>query len=140
VTTQHGSDGGGRHLDAEALEFALNALVAPAGVLPGQADDQLLHVLVQRGSAGLVVRVGPGAGDQASVPAQQRLGRDEEARPAGSGQRAAGRSQQRPVGGLQLGSWCLAAEHGELVAQHQDLQVLGDITADQQSEELDGAG
>jgi hypothetical protein len=79
---QHGPDGGGRDLDTEALELALDALVAPARVLPGQADDQLLYLLVQRWSAGLVVRVGPGASDQLSVPAQQRLGLDEETRPA----------------------------------------------------------
>jgi hypothetical protein len=63
VATQHRADGGRRDLDAEALEFALDALVAPGWVLPGQTDDQLLHVLVQRWSAGLVARVGPGAGD-----------------------------------------------------------------------------
>ena len=63
----------------------LDALVAPARVLPGQADDQLLHLLVQRWSPGPAVRVGPGAGDQPPVPAQQRLGLDEEARPAGLG-------------------------------------------------------
>ena len=43
-------------------KFALDRLVAPARVLPGQADDQLLDVLVQPWSAGLVVRVGPCAG------------------------------------------------------------------------------
>jgi hypothetical protein len=93
VATQHGADGGGRELDAEVLEFAFDALVAPARVLPGQADDQLLHLLVQWWSAGLVVRVGPGTGDQASVPAQQGLWRDEEAGPAGPGQDAADRGQ-----------------------------------------------
>jgi hypothetical protein len=39
------------------LQFALDPLVAPARVLSGQADDQLSHVLVQRWSDGLVVRV-----------------------------------------------------------------------------------
>jgi hypothetical protein len=33
----------------------------------------------------------------------------------------------------------LAAEHGELVAEHQDLQVLGGVAADQQDEQLDRA-
>jgi hypothetical protein len=137
--TQDGADGGGRDLDAEALEFTLDALVAPAWVLPGQADDQLLHPLVHRWSSGLVVRVGPGTGDQASVPAQQRLRRDEEAGPVGPGQDAADRGQQRPVSGLELGSWCLASEHGELVAQNEDLQILGGIAAGEQGEQPDGA-
>jgi hypothetical protein len=58
-----------------------DALVVPAGILRGQADDQLLDVLVQRWSSGLV-RVAPGTGDEASVPVQQRLRPDEETRPA----------------------------------------------------------
>jgi hypothetical protein len=33
----------------------------------------------------------------------------------------------------------LATKHGELVAEHQDLQVLGGIAAGQQDEQLDGA-
>jgi hypothetical protein len=37
------------------LEFALDPLVTPARVVPGQAEDQLDHVLIQGWSAGLVV-------------------------------------------------------------------------------------
>ena len=37
---------------AEPEQFALDALVAPARVLPGQADDQLLQLLVERRSPG----------------------------------------------------------------------------------------
>jgi hypothetical protein len=33
----------------------------------------------------------------------------------------------------------LAAQDGELVAQDQDIQVLGDVTATTQGDELDGA-
>jgi hypothetical protein len=35
-----------------------------------------------------------------------------------------GRGEQRPVGGSEPGSWALAVQDGELVAQHQDLRVL----------------
>jgi hypothetical protein len=94
-------------MNTKARQLALDALVAPAGVLPGQPDDQLLHVLVKRWPAGLAVRVGPGAGDQSAVPAQQRLGLDEEAGPAGSGERAADGGKEGSVGGssLGLGTW-----------------------------------
>ena len=85
------------------------------------------------------MRVGPGAGDQAPVPAQQPLRGDEEAGPAGSGQDTADRGKQGAVGGLEPGAWGLAAEHGELVAEHQDLQVLGGLAAGQQHEQLDRA-
>jgi hypothetical protein len=50
-------------------------------------------------------------------------------RTSGPGQDAADRSQQRPVSGLKPGMWDLATEHRELVAQHEDLQVLGGIAA-----------
>jgi hypothetical protein len=83
--------------------------------------------------------VGPAARDQAAVPAQQCLRLDQEAGPAGSGQDAADGGQQRPVGEFQLGSWSLAAEDRELVAQDQDLKILGGIAAGEQGEQPDGA-
>ena len=73
------------------------------------------------------------------MPAQQRLGLDQEARPAGSGQHAADCSEHGAVGGLQPGTWDLPAEDGELVAQDEDLQVFGGVAAGQQGEQLDGA-
>ena len=53
------------------------------------------------------------------MPAQQGLGFDEEARPVSPGQDTADRSEQRPVGRFEPGACDLAAEHGELVTQHQ---------------------
>jgi hypothetical protein len=100
MAAKRGTDRGRRDPNPEVLQLALDALVAPGGILLGQADDQLLHLLVQRWPARPAVRVGPGAGDQAAVPAQQRLRLYEEARPAGLGQHAADRGQQRLVGGL----------------------------------------
>jgi hypothetical protein len=82
VTLQRRADRGGRDANPRAQQLALDALVAPVGALPGQPDDQLLHLLVQRWPAGLAVRVAPGAGDQPTMPAQQRLGLHEKARPA----------------------------------------------------------
>jgi hypothetical protein len=72
------------------------------------------------------------------VPAQQGLRLDEEAGPAGPGQDAADGGEQRPVGGLELGSWSLAAEDGELVAQNEDLKILGGIATGEEGEQLDG--
>jgi hypothetical protein len=47
MATQRGADRGCRDRYAEPEQLALDALVAPARVLPGQADDQLLQLLVQ---------------------------------------------------------------------------------------------
>jgi hypothetical protein len=37
--------------------------------------------------------------------------------------------EQGPVGRLRPGTWELATQHGELVAQDEDLQILGGIAA-----------
>jgi hypothetical protein len=55
------------------------------------------------------------------------------------GQHAADCGEQRPVGGLEPGPRDLAAQDGELVAQDQDLQVLGGVTASEQHQQLDGS-
>jgi hypothetical protein len=79
VAAQRGPDRGGGDLYAELEQLALDALVAPARILRRQLDDQLLQVRGQWRPAGLAVGVGLRAGDQPPVPAQQRVGLDEEA-------------------------------------------------------------
>jgi hypothetical protein len=100
VAVQRRTDRGCRHSNAEVPQFSLDALVAPARVLGGQADDQLLCMFVQRWSPASTMWVGPRAGDQASMPAQQRVGLDEEAGPAGSWQQSADRGEYGAVGGF----------------------------------------
>jgi hypothetical protein len=57
----------------------------------------------------------------------------------GSGERPADSGEQGAVGGLELGTWRLAAQDGELMMQHRDLQVLGGVAAGEQRERLDRA-
>jgi len=123
MAAQRGADCGGRRLDAKPQQLALDALVAPPRIVLCEADDQLLDVVVQRWSAVAMTRECSRSGDQAAVPMQQRLGLDEEAGPAGSGQHATDRSQQGAVRGLELRSWDLAPKDAELVAQHQELEA-----------------
>jgi hypothetical protein len=52
---------------------------------------------------------------------------------------AADRSEQGAVSRLQPRAWNLAAQHAELVAQHEDLQILAGVAAAEQGEQLDGA-
>jgi hypothetical protein len=82
LAAQRGPNRGRRDGHAEPQQLTLDALVAPARVLRGQPDDQLLYLRVQRRPTGLAVWVGPAAGDQAPMPAQQRTRGNEEARPA----------------------------------------------------------
>src|SRR6266540_2494151 len=102
VAAQRGADRGRRDAHAKLLKFALDALVAPMGVLAGQADDQLLRFLVGWWSPWPAVRVGPGAGDQPPAPAQQRVGVDEEAR-----QRARGSARLSAASRARSAGWSL---------------------------------
>ena len=55
------------------------------------------------------------------------------------GEDAADRGEQGAVIRLQPRAWNLAAQHAELVAQDEDLQVLAGVAAAEQGEQLDGA-
>ena len=139
MTAEGSSDRGCRDFHPKAQGFSPDALIAPARVLPRQADDQLLDRLVERRPPRSTTRVGPCAGDQPPVPAHQGLGPDEEARPARPRQDTADGGEQGPVGRLQRRSGSLAVEDGELMVQDKDLKILGGITAGELGEELYGA-
>ena len=121
---------------AEADEFAVDAPVAPGRVLGGEAHDQSAEldrrlVVVRVARVGL----GPVAGDASAVPAQQRVGCDDPAVAAWAGERGGDRAEQGPVVVVERGSVDLAAEDGELVAQHDDLEVLGAARTDSETGE-----
>jgi hypothetical protein len=71
-----GADRGRRDPHAEPEQLPPDALVAPARVLAGQPNDQLLQLLVELRSPCCMVWAGLGAREKAAVPAQQRLGPD----------------------------------------------------------------
>ncbi len=139
VAAQRRSGRGGGDLHAKPLGFALDALVAPARMLGGQPDDQLLHVRVRWRRP--VWRCGsvhaPATSRRCQRSRVSGLTRKHDQRALGS-TRLTAASRARP-GRFQPGTWGLATEHGELVAQDQEFQVLGSIAAGEQGQELDGA-
>jgi hypothetical protein len=62
------------------------------------------------------VRVGPLAGEEFAVPAQQRPGAYEATLPQRSGEVAGERGHDQPVGGLEPKAGCLATQHADLMA------------------------
>jgi hypothetical protein len=60
------------------------------------------------------------------VPAKDRLRRDEKRRPPLPGDQLRQRGDEGPVRPPEAGTGDLAAQYGELVAQHEDFGVLGD--------------
>jgi len=93
VATQHRPDGGRRHQDPQLLELTLDTPVAPAGVLPGQPQDQRHHWIGERWTATSTVGLRPLAGHQAPVPPQDRSWRHQE--------RLTTASEEAPGSGLQ---------------------------------------
>jgi len=59
------------------------------------------------------------------MPAEDRLGRDEEGCPPLTGDQASEGTDDRSVRPGEAGSGDLTLEHGLLMAQHEDLGVLG---------------
>jgi hypothetical protein len=62
--------------------------------------------------------------DQSPVPAQQRGGRDDERPPTCSRQKTAGSGKEDSISGFQLRPSNVATQDTELVAEHDDLQLL----------------
>ena len=112
-------------LVAESDELALDASVAPGRVLAGHPQYQGPDRLRGGWAARLASRVGPAAGDEAGVPAQQGSRRHQPQPAQLRGQQPAQRAEERAVDPAQRRAWVVSAQHGNLVAEHQDLDVLG---------------
>ena len=79
--------------------------------------------------------------DEVGVPAQQGPRGDDQAQLAelAAGQQPGQRGQDRPVGPRQPRCLDLALEHGDLMAQDQDLGVLGAVGPGEQGEPAEHA-
>jgi hypothetical protein len=120
------------------LIFADDPLVTPARVLAREPDDELADLAADGRAAG-AARVGPVAGNNAPVPAQQSRGRQDESAPARAGQQPARGCEQKPVARAELGPTCLPAQHGKLVPQHDDLQLFAAFRTRAQEHKLQQA-
>ena len=110
---------------AETDEFAVDAAVAPGRVLGRHVDDEAPDLGVGGRPTSRLGWLGPVPGDASAVPAQQRVGGDEPSVAARPGERLSDGAEQRPVVIGQRGPARLAAQHDQLVAQDDDLEVLG---------------
>ena len=125
-----------RRMVSEAGELALDAAVSPGGFSAARRMTSSRSSC--RGAAG-PVRVGPFPGDQAAVPGQQR-GRGDEPVAAQRGGRSRARADRRARSDQWAGWAELAAKHHDLVAQDQDLRVLGRLSAAQQDQPAEDPG
>ena len=116
--------GGSPDLMAEVGEFALDAPVAPGRIVGGHADDQFADLGGGGWPPWWPVGLGPVSCDPASVPSKQGLGGDEPTDTSRAGERRGDGAEQCPVIVGQLRLFGLASQDGELVAEHDDLEVL----------------
>jgi hypothetical protein len=73
------------------------------------------------------------------VPAQQRRRSHKEAIPRRPRQQPRQRGQQNPISIVQIRPVDLTAQNSDLVPEHNDLDLLGAITAPEQHHELEDA-
>jgi hypothetical protein len=104
---------------------------SPGRVLPGQSHYQRPK-LGRHSQTATPVRVAPAASDQVLMPAQQRLGLDQQPVPARARQQPGESGQHGPVGPVHPRAGHLAPKHLDLVAQDERLGVLGPRTPRQQ--------
>jgi hypothetical protein len=113
-----------RDREAELVELAGDALVAPARVLTRQPQHKLARSAVDRRAPWPRARVGPSPPHKLAVPTQQRLRRDEQAMATRGRQQPACGGQQRPVTRSQLRALALTTQNLQLMAQQEQLDVL----------------
>ena len=69
--------------------------------------------------------VGPSSADEAAMLGQDRAGGDQAMATQRSGQPPDEGGEHGPVRPVQARTWVGTAEHGDLVPQHEELDVLG---------------
>ena len=116
--------------------------MAPGRVLPRHPDDQRLDRSAGgRPSWPAPAGVVPLTGDEATVPAQNRgRGDREDLRPPTAAHQPGQRRKPEPVGVIPPQAAAeLAAQHLVLVAQHEQLDVLGQVRPDQHRQQAEQA-
>jgi hypothetical protein len=105
----------------------VDAAVPPGGILGGQSEDEAAEAGGDGGSAGWGGFCGPAAGDQLAVPAQDGGRGDQEPAASADREQSGEDGDECPVGPRYSRTRGASLEYGELVAQDQDLDVLGGV-------------
>jgi hypothetical protein len=75
--------------------------------------------------------------DEASMPTQERVGLHQEERPPFTAEHTRECGEERSVVGFEPRMWVLAVQHRELMAQHEDLDILGTIAPRAQHQQVE---
>src|SRR6266542_1579749 len=114
----------GRDAHAHTCQLTDDQLVAPTWVLAGKAQHQLMDLFRHRRPTRSPSSVRPPSPYKLAMPAQQRVGTNEERLPVRAGQNPAGRREEHPVSLVQARTGDLAAKNRKFVSKHHDLELL----------------
>jgi hypothetical protein len=125
VTTQDIAHACRRYGDTELGALPDDAEIAPARVLPRQAEDESDDVGIKSIASILAtVRVGPVPRQELPMPAHERRWCHEESDPTLTPEQSCQRGEHSTVGGGVPGARDLATKYGELMTKHRDLDVF----------------
>ena len=113
-----------RDRNAQAEQLTDDPFVAPAWLLSGEPDDELLDFASDLPASDPTARTCLAARHQPLVPAQQRPRTHQEHRPGPARQRTAQRRKQHSISLAKLQRLGLSPQDRELVPQDQDLEFL----------------
>jgi hypothetical protein len=131
------ADGGRRDTNTELAQFADDAQVAPTRILAGEPQDQLAHLTADRRPTRGAMRIGPAPSDQPAMPGQERLRLHEEGVPGAARQNTAARRQEQAVVRPQPRPRDLTAKDRQLMAEHENLELLGSVSAADEHDQLE---
>ena len=122
---EQGPDRRRAHPDAELPQLAFDPDAAPAGVLPGEAEDERTELGIdRRPSWATDPAVRPLPLHELAVPTEEGCRGDEEGDPAVTRDRPARRREEDPVDDPEPGWPRRPLQHPELMAEDEDLDVL----------------
>ena len=125
MSSKHVAHGCRRDNDAELLQLADDAEIAPARILSRETKDERDDLGVERVRSDLVrTRERPVPANEFTVPAQQRRWRDEEGGPPLAREKSNQCRQYGAIGWGEPRSSYLATKDRELMTKHGDLDVL----------------
>jgi hypothetical protein len=125
VSSKHIAHGGRREIDAELLQLADDAEIAPARILPRETKYEREDIGIERVRSDLVrTREPPVPADEFTVPAQQRCWCDEKSGPPLTRKKSSECRQYDAIGWGEPRSRYLATEDRELMTKDRDLDVL----------------
>jgi hypothetical protein len=132
MPSQHVRDRRGGDPDAKLDELAFDPQVAPPGVLPSHAEDQLAQFGIDGRTARTAARLRSRPALELPAPALQRVGDNREGGPPLLREATAHGGEEGPVGDAVAGPLPPTGEEPQLMAQHGDLQLpIIDACADE---------